>query len=443
MGLCTPFARYWLSGFLADFGDGVRLAAFPLLATEFTRSATAVAAVTAVQGLPWLVLGAGLGVLVDRTDRRRLMVVVDLARAAIIAGLAAAILAHSAGLVLIYLTAFSTGVGSALRDTAAVTCVPRLVDTADLDRANAGVIAGQIIGNELAGLAAGGWLFGLAAVLPFAVNAGTLGIAVLLLLTLPSVFRPVSQPGRDERATSLAALRREFADGLKWLWRHPAIRDVTIAVGIMAAMDAAWIAVLVLYVIQTLHQRPGMYGLLLATAAAGGIAAGGLGPPITRRLGRWRSLLTAGLVMAASQAVLGLTANVIIAAAMLAASSAAWVLFDMTTVTMRQRQVPDNLLGRITSLYRTALQGSQALGALAGGLVAAAAGIRATMLIGALPIAATAILLTWHHRGTAASPLTAELTRPLRSDEADQESCPRRSERHGYMPQADRPSRPS
>jgi MFS family permease len=399
----TPFARYWLSGFLADFGDGVRLAAFPLLAAGFTRSATGVAAVTAVQGLPWLVLGAGLGVLVDRTDRRRLIVVVDLARAAIIAGLAAAILTRSAGLVLIYLTAFTTGVGSALRDTAAVACVPRLVDPADLDRANARVIAGQIIGNELAGLAAGGWLFGLAAALPFAVNAGTLGIAVLVLLTLPSVFRPVSQPARQEPATSLAALRQELAEGLRWLRRHSAIRDVTIAVGIMAALDAAWIAVLVLYVIQTLHQRPGMYGLLLAIGAVGGLAVGGLGPPITRRLGPWRSLLIAGLVMAASQAVLGLTANVIIAAAMLAASSAAWVLFDMTAITMRQRQVPNNLLGRITSLYRTVLQGSEVLGALAGGAVAAAAGIRATMLIGAIPIAATVILLAWHHRGTATS----------------------------------------
>src|SRR6516162_6947087 len=81
-GLRTPFARYWLSGFLADFGDGVRLAAFPLLAAELTRSPAAVAAVTAVQGLPWLLLGSGLGVVVDRTDRRRLMVTVDLARAA-------------------------------------------------------------------------------------------------------------------------------------------------------------------------------------------------------------------------------------------------------------------------------------------------------------------------------------------------------------------------
>lgn len=222
--LSSPFARYWVSGFLADFGDGVRLAAFPLLAVQFTRSATAVAAVTAVQSLPWLVIGAGLGVLVDRSDRRRLMVVVDVARAAIIAGLATAILVHGAGLVVIYLAAFTTGVGSALRDTAAVACVPRLVDSASLDRANARVIAGQIVGNELAGPAAGGWLFGLAAVLPFAVNSGALGIAVLLLLTLPGVFRPVNQSPRQESATSLAALREELSDGLRWLRRHSDVR---------------------------------------------------------------------------------------------------------------------------------------------------------------------------------------------------------------------------
>ena len=80
-GFRRPFARYWLSGFLADFGDGVRLAAFPLLAAQFTHSPSAVAAVTAVQGLPWLLAGAGLGVIVDRTDRRRLMLVVDITRA--------------------------------------------------------------------------------------------------------------------------------------------------------------------------------------------------------------------------------------------------------------------------------------------------------------------------------------------------------------------------
>lgn len=402
----APFARYWVSGFLADFGDGIRLAAFPLLAAQVTRSPAAVAAVTAVQNLPWLA-GAGLGVLVDRSDRRRLMVAMDVTRAVVIAGLAVAILAHHAGLGLIYLTAFITGTGSALRDTAEVTCIPRLVDPASLEAANARVIAGQIAGNELAGPAAGGWLFGVAAVLPFAVNVGALGIAALLLLTLPSVFRPAGQPTGPGRAASLGTLRHELAEGLRWLRGHRDVRDVVIAVGVLSAMDAAWIAVLVLYVLRTLHQRPGTYGLLLVIAAAGGITIGTTGPRITRRLGAWRSLLLAGLAMAATQTVLGLTGSVAVAAVMLAASSAAWALFDMTAVTMRQRQVPAELLGRITSLHGTALRGCEALGALGGGAIATIAGIRATMLIGALPIAVTVCLLAWQHRPASAQPTSA------------------------------------
>ncbi len=397
-GLRTPFARYWLSGFLADFGDGVRLAAFPLLAAQLTRSPAAVAAVTAVQGLPWLLLGGGLGVVVDRTDRRRLMVAVDVARAAVIMALAAAILAHGAGLWLIYLTAFATGVGSALRDTAAATCVPRLVQPERLDQANARLIAGQIVGNELAGPAAGGALFGLAAVLPFAVNAGTLGIAVLLLLTLPGVFGPApreSAPG--EPARERTSVWHDFTEGLRWLWRDRAMRDVTLVASLISALDAAWFAVLVLYVIRDLHQQPGAYGLLLAVGALGGVAAGGLGA-VLARLGPWRSLLLGGAAMAASQAGLGLTSNVIVAAVMLLISSGAWALFNITAVTMRQRQVPAALLGRVTSLFGTVTRGTEALGALAGGVLAATAGIRAPMLAGAPPLALAVAVLAWRHR---------------------------------------------
>jgi MFS family permease len=397
-GLRAPFARYWLSGFLADFGDGVRLAAFPLLAAQLTRAPAAVAAVTAVQGLPWLLLGGGLGVLVDRTDRRRLMVAVDVTRAAVIAALAVAILAGHAGLWLIYLTAFVTGAGSALRDTAAVTCVPRLVEPDRLDQANARLIAGQIVGNELAGPAAGGWLFGLAAVLPFAVNAGTLGVAVLLLLTLPGVFGPAPrEPAGEQPARS--SLWHDFAEGLRWLWQHPDMRDVTIVAGLVSALDAAWFAVLVLFVVRNLHQQPGSYGLLLAIGALGGVATGGAGAVLTRRLGPWRSLLLGGLAMAASQAGLGLTGNVIVAAAMLFVSSGAWALFNITAVTMRQRQVPAALLGRVSSLFGVVTRGAEALGAIAGGVLAATAGIRAPMLAGAPPLAIAVAVLAWRHRG--------------------------------------------
>jgi MFS family permease len=391
----APFPRYWLSKFLADFGDGVRLAAFPLLAAQLTRSPAAVAAVAAVQGLPWLLFGAGAGVIVDRSDGRRLMIAVDITRAVIIAALAVAILVHSAGLALIYVTAFVTGTGSALRDTAATTSVPRLVEPARLEQANGRLIAGQIVGSELAGPAAGGWLFGLAAVLPFAVNAGTLGIAVLLLLTLPSVFRPAP---RDAAGRGLASMRRDLREGLAWLWQHADIRDVTLAAGVISAMDAAWFAVLVLYVIEILHQRPGAYGLLLAIGALGGIATGGLGARVSGRLGARRSLLLAGIVMAATQAGLGLTSDVAVAAVMLFASSAAWALFNLTAVTMRQRRVPAEMLGRISSLYGTVTRGAEELGAIGGGVLAVAAGIRAPMLAGAVPLLAVTVLLAWRHR---------------------------------------------
>lgn len=398
-GFRAPFYRYWLSGFLSDFGNGVRLAAFPLLVAQLTRAPAAVAAVTAVQGLPWLLLGTGAGVIVDRVDRRRLMMTVDIARAAIIAGLAAAVLIHDAGLVLIYVAAFLVGTGAALRGTAAVACVPRLVDPADLDKANGRVIAGQIVGYEMAGPAVGGWLFGMAAVLPFAVNAGTLGIAVLLLLTLPGVFAPPPrqhQPGTGRARFS--SVRHDIGEALGWMRQHPAIRDITLMAGVVAAMDAAWFAVFVLYIIKVLHQQPGTYGLLLAIGAVGGILAGSGGAALTRRIGPWRSLLIAGLVMAATQAGLGLTSNVIIAAVLLMLSSAMLALCNMTAVTMLQREVPDALLGRVSSMFGTVTQGAEALGAIMGGILAAAAGIRAPMLAGAVPIAVVTVFTGWRHR---------------------------------------------
>jgi len=142
-------------------------------------------------------------------------------------------------------------------------------------------------------------------------------------------------------------------------------------------MDAAWFAILVLYVVQVLHQSRAPTGCSWPSPRSAGIGDRAIGTRLTRRLGPWRSLLIAGLAMAATQTGLGLSANVFVAAAMLLASSAAFALFNMTAVTMRQRLIPAELLGRVSSLYSTAGRGAEALGAITGGSLAAAAGIRA------------------------------------------------------------------
>lgn len=279
--LRAPFPRYWLSASLADFADGIRLAAFPLLAAEVTSSPAAVAGVMAVQGLPWVVIGLGVGVMVDRHDLRRTMVVVDTARVAVILMLAAAVADRVASMPLIYLTALVTGAGAMARDTATSTALPRLVPAEELDRANGRLVAGRVVGNELAGPAAGGWLFGVAAVLPFAADASGLGLAILLLLTLPGVFAPL--PQRRGTADPLRSVVADVRAGLAWLRRDRPVRDLVIAIGIVTAADGAYFAILVLYVTRVLHQHPAVYGLLLGIGALGGITAGAL----CARLAAW------------------------------------------------------------------------------------------------------------------------------------------------------------
>lgn len=386
----ATFPRYWLSAFLADLGDGVRLAAFPLLALQVTSSPAAVAAVSAVQGLPWIVLGLGVGTLVDRRDLRVTMVAVDLVRAVVIAALAITVILGAVNLALIYLTAFVTGLGGMVRDTATATAVPRLVGTSGLETANGRLVAGTLIGNELAGPALGGWLFGIAAVLPFAFNAGGLGISILLLLTLPSVFAP------HKRSLDSGALRsaaRDLWEGLNWLRRDRPIRNLVLAVALVALADGAYLAILALYVTRVLNLDAGAYGLLLGVGAIGGIIAGACCARVTSRIGARGVLFVSVLTMAAAQLMLGLTSNLACTMVALVFSSGAFAALNVTSMTLRQRRSPEHLLGRINSAYLTVGRGAEATGALAGGGLATAAGVQAPILAGVLPLIGAAMLV--------------------------------------------------
>lgn len=391
----APFSRYWLSAFLADFGDGVRLAAFPLLTVQVTNSPAAVAAVTAVQGLPWI-LGLGVGAIVDRHDLRKAMVCVDIARAAVIAALSLTVIMGVANLPLIYLTAFVTGMGALVRDTAASTALPRLVSSDGLERANGRLVAGRLVGDELAGPAVGGWLFGVAAALPFAFNAGGLGISILLLLTLPSVFAASRQPAATGGALPSAV--QDLREGLAWLCRDRTVRSLVIAVGLVALADGAYLAILVLYVTKVLKLGGDVYGLLLGLGAVGGIAAGVGCARLTSRIGA-RSMLTASVVtMAGAQLILGLTSNVFLTCLALVCSSGAFAIFNITSMTLRQHRSPAGLLGRVNSAYLTVGRSTEAVGALAGGGLAVAAGIQTPILLGVIPLLGAAALIAGYTR---------------------------------------------
>lgn len=373
------YRRLWSATALSNLGDGVRAAALPLLAASVTDDPVLVGGVAAAGSLPWLVFGLVAGALIDRLDRRWLAGVADLGRLALLAALFMAIAFDQAGLAAIYVVAFACGVAETVRDTTTTTLVPDYVEADRLDRANGRLFNAEVIGDELAGPALGGYLFGVAAALPFALNGALVAVAAALLFSLPTVRTPAS-PGR--RSLAWSTVLREIADGVRFLAAHPRLRAATLLGGVLAVADSVWFPLLVLYVRDVLGRPGSAFGVLLTVGAAGGLAGAWCASWFTGRTSTSTAMLGALVLAAAAQAALGLSTNVLLAGIALVLSSFAFAVWNVANVTLRQRVTPSRMLGRVNSCYRTLLFGVQPVGAIAGGALAGWLGLRAPVLFG-------------------------------------------------------------
>jgi MFS family permease len=332
--------------------------------------------VAVVGRLPWLVFVLFAGALADRLDRRRTMTAVTLLRTLVAAGLAIGIAAGAVDLVVLYLAAFVLGVGETLFDTAAQSIMPSVVERDQLSRANGRLYAVELTMNQFVGPPLGGLLAGAAVALAFAGSALAFAVAGLALVLLTGSFRPMPPATRG-------SIIGDIRDGLRYLFGHRVLRTLAIMVGVMNLAGAAAFAVFVLYAV-----APGPMGLdevgfgVLSTAVALGSLAGSLlVERVERRLGRGRLLLVAVVVSAVTMAVPGVSPNPWVVGAAFAASGVAIMMWNVVTVSLRQRIVPDHLLGRVNASYRLLAWGSQPLGALLGGIVGELLGLRAVFLL--------------------------------------------------------------
>ena len=351
------------AGALTNLGDGVVALALPWLATLMTRDPLAIAAVTAAGFAPWLLFALPAGVVTDRADRRRLILRADLMRCAIaLAILALALAPPAPGAVwLLAGLAFLLGCAEVLRDNAAQTILPALVDKDDLEAANgqmwsAEQLMGQFIGPPLAGL-----LIGIGIALPFGLDAAMLALAAGLVWLIALPHKPGPAQGFG------AAL----AEGIGWMRRDPALLRLALVLGAANFLATGTITVQVLFAQEVLGLGPAAYGLILSVGAAGAVT-GSLGAPaMIRRLGVQPCLYLALGTWAAGYAVIGLAGQGPVLAAALFANLAAAMLWNVITVSWRQRRIPGPVLGRVNSIYRFFGWGSMPLGALAGGALVA------------------------------------------------------------------------
>jgi MFS family permease len=368
----------WLltSSVTSNLGDGVALAAGPLLVASQTRDPLLVSMALLAQTLPQLLFGVPAGAIVDRHDRRRLVAGVNLARAAVLAMLAATIVTGTVNIAVVLGVLFILGTAETFADVGSASLLPRLVRREDLGIGNARLQGGFLLTNQLLGPPIGAFLFAAGMALPFATNAACFALGALL------VSRIVIGPAGETPARGSSSLRAEMAEGLRWLIAHPPMRTLALTiVAFNVTYGAAW-SVLVLYAGDRLGMDEVGFGLLTTAIAIGGI----IGTVSYGRLERRFSLadiMRVGLVIETlTHLSLALTTSQPVALATMVVFGAHAFVWGTTSVVVRQRAVPDALLGRVTGVYTVGVFGGIVVGTPIGGLLARTFGITAPFWFG-------------------------------------------------------------
>ena len=367
----------WLLGssWLTNLGDGIVLAAGPLLVASMTDDARLVALGATLQWLPPLLFGLLAGALSDRLDRRRLVIVMNLVRALVLAVLATAVVTDQVTIVVVLAALFLLGTSEVFVDNTTSTLMPMLVHRDDLAVANSRLMAGYVTVNQLAGPPLGAALFAAGAALPFAAEA----VLVVAGAVLVSRLR---LPAHAEQRTE-SHIGRDIAEGVRWSLRHPAVRTLIWTIFTFnITFGAAW-SVLVLYATRRLGMGEVGFGLLTTVSAAGGLVATTTYGWITRHVSL-ADLMRIGLVIETlTHMALALTRVPWVAMAIMFVFGAHAFVWGTTSMTIRQRAVPLRLQGRVNSVNSIGTFGGLVLGSLLGGSLAQHWGVTAPFWFGA------------------------------------------------------------
>jgi MFS family permease len=361
----------WLltSSWVTNAGDGITLAAGPLLVASQTHNPLGVAMAVFLQRLPWLMFGLYAGVVADRISRRLIVIITGLVRVVILLLLTASILTHRVDTAVVLAALFLFGVNETFGDTTTATLLPMLVGKHDLGIANSRSLTGVIVWNQLAGPPIGAALFAAGMALPFVSETVCVLAGVLLIsrVRLPAQARP-ARPAR---------VREDIREGWRWLWAHPAVRTLAITIFTFnVTFGAAW-SVLVLYARQRLGMGAVGFGLITTAMAAGGLLGTASYGWLERRV-PLGVIMRGGLIIETlTHLALALTRWAWFALAVFVIFGAHAFIWGTTSTSVRQRAVPTEFQGRVGSVYLTGVVGGIVIGSAIGGVVASIGGVTA------------------------------------------------------------------
>ena len=380
--LGASYWKLWSATAISNLGDGIAAVAYPWLASAVTRSPFLIALSVVVSRLPWLVFTLFAGVLTDRFNRKRIVVAMNVFNGLLTLVVAAFVYLERESLpslneltsitdletnyslyFVILITAFLFGLAEVLRDNTAQTMMPAVVQEKDLEKANGRMWSAESLTNSFIGPPLGSFIVSIAIFLPFFVDAVTFFIAAALI----AVMKPTVKSFKPEEKSGKINFRAEIKEGFGWLWQHELLRPLAIILGLVNGIAALSGAIFILFAQEVLDTTVFIFAVLGTAAAVGGILGGLLGPKVSAKIGRGRSLALALFTMPLMALLIGFSSLWYLVWVFVALETFTAVLWNVVTVSLRQSLIPSHLLGRVNSVYRFFAWGTIPIGTLLGG----------------------------------------------------------------------------
>ena len=374
----AAFWALWRASTLSGLGDGIVLAALPLLAVRLTGNALLVSLVVVMQKLPSVVVAIPAGALVDRQDPARAMVAADMARGGLLAAICALLALGDLSFATLCGAALALGVFDTVFAAGLQAMIPRLAPPESLDLANGRLTVGQITTGHFLGPAIGGALFAVNQVIPFAADSASFFGSAGTLWPLRGRFRPDPDGGARPGGSSL---RTEMAEGLAFFRHSPVLPLLAVLTAGLALLQASVLSPFVLFALRDLHLSRAGYGVFLAVAALGNVAGGLLAPRFRQRFSAAALFTGAGLLAGAAYLVVASTSSVVVAEVGFLLEGTAVVLGSVVSISLRQRHIPKALMGRVSNVFRAIVLGAMPVGALLGGVLADVVGLRSPFVV--------------------------------------------------------------
>ena len=386
----------WSGQVISNMGSQVSQLAFPLFILLLTHSPVLAGLAGALRAFPYLVFSLPAGALIDRWDRKRVMILCDAGRALALASIPVAFAFGLLTIAQLFVVSFVEGTLYVFFNIAEVACLPRVVAKEQLPAANAQNLATDGI-TSLVGPPLSGLLYGIASILPFLADAVSYVVSVLSLFFIKTEFQ-------GERAAARRGLWIEIKEGLSWLWHQPIIRFMAILTGGNNLLGAGSILVIIVLA-QHMHASPFTIGLIFAIGGIGAILGAIIAPPLQKRLSFGQAIIITSWLFGLLTLLYIFAPNPLVLGIITALLFVGGPIYNVVSVSYRLVLIPDQLQGRVNSAFRLIAFCGQPLGLAVTGVLLQTINAIPTVLIMAIGQLVLAVMVTLNRHVRNAPPV--------------------------------------